>query len=869
MSRLLPAWRASLRLALRSITRAKGRSALVALMVGAPVALAVILTTLNLTQDISPKENLPARIGSTQAIATFLGGKVDQDPSGLNYSGDGREPTPAQRDAVAGKLASLTDAAIIPITRGTVSVEGHSRRVDMFQADFTRPGTRGLIRLDKGRVPVTANEVAISQNMSDDGKLVLGSDFTVEGGAKLAVVGIGDIGSVLPNFGVASIATLPSAVTPAHEVAAEFLIDRTLPVTWEQVQHLNEAGFLVESREVINNPPDDDTYDPGSNGLAAVARLVVISVMIEVILLAGPAFAVGVRGQRRELALIATAGGSPRDIRRVVIAQAALLGFVASVIGAVAGLTIARAIGARETLFSARFGPFEWSWPLTMLAVLLGSAAAMIAAYAPARQVSKEPLQTVLAGRRLEAGSRAGWPVFGLIVALIGLALTFEVARPVGSDFGIATGSIFVVVGVVFMIPMLIRFVARSASVMPLPIRLALRDTARHTSRSGPAIAAVMAAVAGIVALGIGGSSDQAQQRRDYDYSRPEGTAVIYGGSDSGPVLRQVHALLPDRTLTPLLADDTAPIDIVTPGCSGEDCSWYPMVDEGNGSFASPTVQSSIVAADNATLKAWGVDLTPAQATALEQGKALVPALGKTGPGQTLDIRVDADYDAELKESIHSVSVLTADLGMGSVPSGRQPMLANMVVSPGTAEAFALPLSASRVLISGTISDVQEKELRTIIAGDGGSVLDSLSRLDVERGYDSDAPFILLLLAIVGGAAVLIGTLSATGLALNDARPDFATLNAIGAAPVTRRVMAAAQALTIGGIGVGLGFIIGFLPGVLSARSLTDYGMDRGSIVDLPWTLFGILAIVVPLLAALVSGLFIRNNNVAVRRVAG
>src|SRR5665811_443496 len=104
---------------------------------------------------------------------------------------------------------------------------------------------------------------------------------------------------VLPNSGVASIATLPSAIALAHEFAAEFLIDRKLPVTWEQVQDLNEAGFVVESREVINNPPDDDTYDSGSNGLAAVARLVVISVMIEVILLAGPAFAVGVRRQRR------------------------------------------------------------------------------------------------------------------------------------------------------------------------------------------------------------------------------------------------------------------------------------------------------------------------------------------------------------------------------------------------------------------------------------------------------------------------------------------------------------------------------------------------------------------------------------------
>lgn len=343
---------------------------------------------------------------------------------------------------------------------------------------------------------------------------------------------------------------------------------------------------------------------------------------------------------------------------------------------------------------------------------------------------------------------------------------------------------------------------------------------------------------------------------------------MIYGGSDLGTVTTQVHSLLPDRTLTPLLVDDTTPIAIATPGCSGEDCSWYPMVPAADGSSESPIVQSSIVAADPVTLKAWGVDLTPAQATVLEQGKALVPALGKTGPGQTLELRVDANQDTDVKESIHTLSVVKADLGISPVPSGRQPMLANIVVSPETAEAFALPLSARQVLISGTISEVQEKALRTIIKGDGDSVLDSSSRLDVERGYESDAPFILLLLAVIGGAAVLIGALSATGLALNDARPDFATLSAIGAAPVTRRVMAAAQALTIGVIGVGLGLVIGFLPGVLSARSLTVYGAG-GPIIDLPWMLFGILAIVVPLLAALVSGLFIRNNNVTVQRLAG
>lgn len=872
MIRLVPAWRASLRLAVRSITRAKGRSALVALMVGAPVALAVVLSTLFLTQDISPKESIPARMGSTQAVARFLGGEIEQEGSGGIYSLKGDDATESESEMADLELARLTDASIISVKRGFVTLESHPLTgVDVIESDFTRPGTDGIIGLKEGRVPSAADEVVISQSLNEDGKLGLGGSMTTDGGVRLKVVGVGDIGSIVPNLGSAVIAVMPSSSIPISSSTTEFLIDRLAPVTWEQVQELNKAGYLIESRAVINDPPGNVSPSAqGSNEGETVARIVIVAIMIEVILLAGPAFAVGVRRQRRELALIAAAGGSPRDIRRVVIAQAAVLGLAASAVGAAIGAVTSRLIVAGNSQFlGMNFGPFEWSLPLALLAILLGSTAATIAAYAPARQVSREPLTTVLAGRRIEAGGRAGWPVFGLVVVMIGLALTFSGARPENSDTGIATGAIFVVVGVVFIIPTLIRFVARSAPTLPLPLRLALRDTARHTSRSAPAIAAVMAAVAGIVALGIGSTSDEEQRREDYAFSRPVNTAVINVGSDYDAVKSKVSAMFPSRTLTPLLADAQARIHIEKPDCSKtEECEWYPMIDQGQGYTSSPDVSSPVVAADAATLKAWGVVLTPAQAAALAHGLGLVPATGETGPGQTLNLRVYDDNGEAIKAATHTIGVVEADLGMGPVPAGPRPIFASLVVSPETARAFALPLSAEKVLISGTVSAADVKSLRTVIKGNGESLIDSSSQLDVERGYHNDDSFIVILLAVVGGVAVLIGTLSATGLALNDARPDFATLNAIGATPSTRRAMAAAQALTIGILGVAMGLIIGLLPGILAARSLTG-DATGGPIVQLPWALFAILAVVVPLLAAGASGLFIRNNTVTVRRLAG
>ena len=57
--------------------------------------------------------------------------------------------------------------------------------------------------------------------------------------------------------------------------------------------------------------------------MLAVIALVVVMALIEVVLLAGPAFAVGARRQSRSLALMAATGGTPAQARRVVMAGAA------------------------------------------------------------------------------------------------------------------------------------------------------------------------------------------------------------------------------------------------------------------------------------------------------------------------------------------------------------------------------------------------------------------------------------------------------------------------------------------------------------------------------------------------------------------
>ncbi len=78
-----------------------------------------------------------------------------------------------------------------------------------------------------------------------------------------------------------------------------------------------------------------------------------------------------------------------------------------------------------------------------------------------------------------------------------------------------------------------------------------------------------------------------------------------------------------------------------------------------------------------------------------------------------------------------------------------------------------------------------------------------------------------LILVLLGGVLMLGGTLTATFLALSDARPDLATLSAIGASPRMRRGVAAAYAVVVGVVGAVLGAAVGFIPGIAVTWPLT------------------------------------------------
>ena len=145
-----------------------------------------------------------------------------------------------------------------------------------------------------------------------------------------------------------------------------------------------------------------------------------------------------------------------------------------------------------------------------------------------AQRVPRRPragLARLAPGRRRGAGRppRRPGPVAALAAARAGpargrrrrLGGTAPSGRS-GGEFFIAASAIPAVLGMILLVPVVLALRRPAVRTrLPLVLRYAVRDANRHRTRTVPAVAAVAATVAGVVALGIGLSSGQAREPGD------------------------------------------------------------------------------------------------------------------------------------------------------------------------------------------------------------------------------------------------------------------------------------------------------------------------------------------------------------------
>jgi putative ABC transport system permease protein len=872
-------WRLALRMARRDARRSKGRTVLVLLMVGLPVLAIVGADTLNRTNDLSAVEALPSRLGAADArIEGVSRAPIVADPT-IGEALSVESPTDEPWTAAEVRAALPDGVQLVEQEAGMIALRtgiGYAT-VEAFAEDADAPLRAGAYEVVAGRIALRDGEVAVSEAVAGRGIEVGDRIELTRDEVAVDVVGVVRSGS-MP--GSRFVVLPPEAADLVDNSRPLFFAGVPGGLDWPAVQQLNEQGLVALSRVVLEDPPAPEEYLPpewGSTGASsaeiAVIALVVAALLLEVVLLAGPAFAVGLRRQRRDLALLAAAGGTPADLRRSVLASGLLLGGGAAVAGALAGVGAARAAVPVFESWGAGFGPFEVA-PLAVVAVVsVGAVAGLAAAWVPARQAARTDVVTSLTGRRGQVRSSRRLPVVGLVVAAAGLVLTVLGAR--GTELAVAGGAVLLVVGVVLATPWLVGLLSPLASRLPVAGRLAVRDATRNRTRTAPAVAAVMATVAGITAMAIGSASDSAQGERDYVPSAPMGMATVsvFDADQEGwaAVRATVEQRLPGRDVSEIrglaLWDaDAAGLQVTTPDCAGplSECGWYPVLDQ-----AYTTTLGDVAIGEPAAIAAVTPEAVRAEVlAALEAGRVVV--FGPDALDAAGQVRLDGvRYTEQGIEPVGDGVSLPATEVVPPPTGSWVTAPANVVVPEALADRLPVPTVITQLVVGDADDPLTEAEETTLT--ESVALLSSESSVYVERGWSDDLWVARLLLLAVGGTLVLVATLTATGLAVADARPDHATLGAVGAAPRTRRLMAMGSAGVIGAFGAVLGVLAGIAPGVAVAYPLTstDYGSGAQPLVVVPWDLLAALAVGVPLLAVLVTGLAVRSRLPMAQRMAG
>ncbi|MBD0691104.1 FtsX-like permease family protein [Streptomyces sp. CBMA123] len=962
----LSAWRLALRIARRDALRAKGRSALVIAMVALPVLGVTGADVFYRSSTLEPAERVVRIMGQSDAELNLSerGAAVKQAPNpdegaitdNPKYEAkDGAAPvyTPAQQRSLntePGELARQLlppGSTLVPDQAGPSTAASSAEGLlttQTSEADLTDPVWNGRVNVVQGRAPANDHEAAVTREFLNRSGLKLGDRTTVRGlestpfTLTAAVEFPGDLKATeliaRPGALIGPLAGAPGtdqgqnpgqAPGPGHakgsDTATRWLVRLPAGATldWAKVTELNGYGFTVASRTVLLDPParadvpyyvQMDQHSGGATAFLDRTSVVILGTvagmaLLEIVLLAGPAFAVGARRSRRQLGLLAAAGGDRANVRAVVLGGGVVLGVTGAAIGLGLGVALVALLRTQaEDYAGQRFGHFNLQ-PLDLLGVLLvGLVTGLLAAVVPAVQASRQDVVAALTGRdSLKPPSRR-LALLGLLMLAGGTALALLGATSgfASRSLAVLGGSAIAELGMVALTPYLVGLFGKLGRWLSLGPRLALRDSVRHRGRTAPAVAAVMAAVAGSVAVSIYLASYDDQQRREYVAAGPAGAIMLGGwiGDNDAKLLPQlrdtVERAIPDAGPRADVARVTYKGD-----CSGGRSCGYVRVElpaelrcpayEGDTVrtneeinrilSADPRCQvrehggnhfSTLTAGDATLLRnLYGVT-DPAADQALAAGKAVVfdPRYVKDGK-LVIETSEPVDYNASggttMTKPVRTEHTVDAVLAHPTVPAPGQ-----AVLSPDAATRLGLGTTpaGSVWLPANAPTDAAEQKANGALAK-----VSERSQFSVERGYQSRAGLIGLGLSGFAALVALGAAGIATGLAAADSQRDLTTLAAVGAEPRIRRSLSGFQCGVIAAMGALLGTVCGVLPAValrkVQGLAGTVPGMspqeiaDRSSVV-FPWPTVAATVVVLPLLAAGLAAVLTRSRISLLRR---
>ena len=774
---------ALLRIGRRNVGRSRWRSLLIVGLVLLPVAGMVAAATVMKTVTPTPERLATQRLGAADLL--------------VNIGGDGTLQLLEDRLPKGALVEPLLQSA------GTLELPGLVVSVTV-NAHDPAGLAKGMLTLVAGRYPGSAREAAITAEVARLAAATVGDRIELGDLGSIEVVGLVedelrlDARTILLDPAAARLAEASKEAgwlvrLPPDSDARDVVFDLSAPVSNDA-----EAGggqptpaFSVTARtDIIRDGADIGPATVVLGGLA----------LVDAALVAAAAFGVGVRRRQRELGLMAATGAEPRHVMGTVLAEALVLGSIGAVAGAVVGLIGALAASPfLDGLTEHRNPPITLDIPVLLIAGAMGTLTAVIAAVAPAWAAARLPVLAALSGSRPNARSARrtlliGLTLVGLAIVATGAGAAMRLAGETGS-LSLALllgGALLGTLGFGACSPWLLELLGKPASRLPLPARIALRDTARARSRNGPIATALLAAFAATVALAAYEASLAASYAASWQPAVLPDQLLF-----QGPGAREGGA----AAALELDAIASAPI----PGAGG-DQGGYVWISPGDSNDPNdPLSVQNVTTGDANLLRALGADSAIA---AFEAGTVVLLSDRPTDVS-SVTLHVVGPDGAEVEQGTVPARMVVT-VGAGDLPGA--------VLPAAVATRFDIPTgkNAARFVIrlAHQVTDAEMGRAGAIAAGYPDTWVDWSRPPEV-----SGASFRIVLII---ASLVFALTVTAVAVALGEAesRPEQRTLLAIGADPALRRRITAARAGVIALVGGLLAVPAGLLPvwGLLGSR---------------------------------------------------
>jgi putative ABC transport system permease protein len=784
--------------------------------------------------------------GSFKHADAVVSGKV-----AFKNNNSNTEQTPAFPDTVLAKVKALPDVAAAAgsigdqvklIDRDGKVISAKGGETIGASVDPRNDARFNPLKLVSGKWPVGNGQIAIDQRTSEKNDYAVGDTISVaadQGIRQFEIAGIATFASS-SSIGASTIAIfdVPTAqdlfdkdgkfdevqVAAKQGVTPEKLVGEIRPLLPETAK--------VKTAEAQTQEAVDDVNE----GVGIFQKILLafggIALFVGAFVIANT-LSITIAQRMREFATLRTIGGSRRQVLRIVMLEALVVGAVASVLGLFFGLGIAKGLKALFSGLGVEFpgGGTVLATRTIVVSLAVGIIVTLLASLRPAIKATRvPPIAAVREGATLPTSrlSRFG-PIVSIVTLALGILLL--VYGIFGSGMTIAArllalgfGTLILFVGVALNAKRAVRPLAAvlgwpGARIGGSAGTLARENAMRNPSRTASTASALMIGLALITFVAILGA----------------GLRTSFGDAVDKLFVAD-YALTAENGFDPF----TAQADHAVAGTPG--VTAVSPIRGGDARVFGDNIQ--VTAVDSNLAKTVRIDWL--------HGTTSVPAqLGKNGAFVDEDYAKDHDLKVGSPIAVKTPTGQVLHLRLNGVfdpPKGGSPF-GGVTMSAATFDA----------------NYPKPQNLMTLVNIKGGANAANSARLDLslhafpdakvvtaaqfKKNQEADINLTLNLLYGLLGLSVIIslfGVVNTLVLSVFERTRELGMLRAVGMTRRQVRRMIRHESIVTALIGGALGIAVGVFLAVLTTQALSDEGI----VLAIPWTTIGVFVV-----ATIVAGI--------------